>query len=110
MKTNSSRWLFRLALIIALTARLSPPANAGGPMGVDVGWVISNTGSPYLTPAQAASYVQAKTGYIRMEFRLVNGNTNWNSTMLGYYDTVVNNARTAGLQIIGLIDYTSWPG
>lgn len=110
MKTNSSKRLFHLALIIALTARLSLPANAGGPMGVDVGWVISNTGSPYLTSAQAASYVQAKTGYIRMEFRLVNGNTNWNTTMLGYYDTVVNNARAAGLQIIGLIDYTSWPG
>jgi hypothetical protein len=79
-------------------------------MGVDVGWVISNTGSPYLTSTQAAAYVAGKTGYIRMEFRLVNGNTTWNSTMLGYYDTVVNNARAAGLQIIGLIDYSSWPG
>lgn len=79
-------------------------------MGVDVGWVIDNSGNPLFTSTKATSIVQGKTGYIRMEFRLVNGQTSWNSLMLGYYDTVVNNARNAGLQIIGLVDYTSWPG
>jgi hypothetical protein len=102
--------LFCLISATAMSFCLAPLARAGGPMGVDSGWTIDNSGNPILTPAKAASIVAGKTGYIRIEFRLVNGNTTWNSTMLGYYDTVVNNARNAGLQIIGLIDYTSWPG
>ena len=79
-------------------------------MGVNYGWVIDNSGNPYLTSTVASNLVQGKTGYIRMEFRLIGTNATWNAKMLGYYDTVVNNARAAGLQIIGLVDNTSWPG
>lgn len=83
---------------------------AGGPMGVNFGWVIDNSGNPLLTASKAASLVAAKTGYLHMEFRLIGTNRTWNAKMLGYYDTAVNNARAAGLQIIGLVDYASWPG
>src|SRR5579859_2129760 len=108
---NHSLWTWSQLLLSTLCACVFlSPAWAGGPMGVDVGWVIDNSGNPLFTSTKAASIVQGKTGYIRMEFRLVNGQTSWNSLMLGYYDTVVNNARNAGLQIIGLVDYTSWPG
>lgn len=98
---------------ILVSALLFPCADsvlAGGPQGYDNGWVIDNSGNPLLTSSVAAKIVQGESGYIRMEFRLVNGNNTWNNTMLGYYDTVVNNARNAGLQIIALIDGSSWPG
>ena len=112
---NPVSWLFRLvrnrnvwsAALLLLGTGLS---RAGGPMGVNYGWVIDNSGNPYLTPTVASNLVQGKTGYLRMEFRLIGTNATWNSKMLGYYDTVVNNARAAGLQIVGLIDNTSWPG
>src|SRR5207248_5925934 len=69
-----------------LIAGLTVSSQAGGPQGVDVGCVIDNSGNPILTSAACTKLVQGKTGYIRMEFRLVNGNTTWNSTMLAYYD------------------------
>ncbi len=81
-----------------------------GPIGVDGGWVVSNNGGINLTPSVAAAYTANGVGWLRIEFRLVNGYTNWNSTMLGYYDQAINNAVAAGLQVDGLIDYTSWPG
>jgi hypothetical protein len=107
---RSPRRVCRRTLMIAIAASLAASSQGGGPQGVDVGWVIDNSGNPILTPSMCSSLAGGKTGYIRMEFRLVNGNTSWNSTMLAYYDTVVNNAKNAGLEIIGLIDNTSWPG
>jgi len=98
------------AAVLCLFVGLTTECRAGGPMGVNYGWVIDNSGNPYLTSTVAASMVSGKTGYLRMEFRLIGTNLTWNSKMLGYYDTVVNNARAAGLQVIGLVDNTSWPG
>ncbi|MDB6021323.1 MAG: hypothetical protein JWQ04_1180 [Pedosphaera sp.] len=99
-----------LSIALLLTMMHAPSAKAGGPVGVDGGWVVNSDGSPGLTPAQCSAYTAAGVGWLRIEFRLVNNNTTWNSTMLSYYDTVINNARAAGLQINGLIDNTSWPG
>lgn len=103
------RWFAMLVFFLAL-GFASRMASASGTMGVDNGWVIDNSGNPLLTSAVAGRLRQAQVGWVRMEFRLVNGNTTWNSAMLGYYDTVVNTARANGLQVLGLIDYTSWPG
>ncbi|HZT42987.1 MAG TPA: VCBS repeat-containing protein [Chthonomonadaceae bacterium] len=103
------RWLVGLVLLLGW-GLASPAAWASGTMGVDTGWVIDNSGNPLFTPAVAGQLRQAQVGWVRMEFRLVNGNTTWNAAMLGYYDTVVNTARANGLQVLGLIDYTSWPG
>lgn len=97
-------------LLTTLAVAFAPSAKAAGPIGVDGGWVIGNTGSIYLTPALCATYTAAGVGWLRIEFRLVNGNTTWNSTMLGYYDQAINNAIAAGLQVDGLIDPTSWSG
>ncbi len=53
---------------------------------------------------------QGETGWVRVEMALVTGHSAWDATMFGYYDTVVNNARSAGLQVLMLIDGGSWPG
>lgn len=79
-------------------------------MGVDNGWALDDSGNILLTSSVASQYSQANVGWIRVEFRLVNGRTTWDSYMLGKYDTAINNARSAGLNVIALIDYTSWPG
>jgi hypothetical protein len=53
---------------------------------------------------------QGETGWIRIEMRLFGSHTNWDNTILGYYDSAVNNARNAGIQVLLLIDGGSWPG
>ena len=58
----------------------------------------------------AARLSQAEAGWVRVEMRLFGSHTTWDSTILGYYDTAVNNARNAGLQVLLLIDGGSWPG
>ncbi len=83
---------------------------AAGPQGVDTGWVIDNNGNPLFTSSKASALSAAQVGWVRMEFRLIPGHSTWDSTMLGYYDTVVNTARNQGLQVLGLIDGGSWPG
>ena len=83
---------------------------AAGPYGVDNGWAIDNNGSPLFTSTVASQMSQGETGWLRIEMRLIPGHTNWDAAMLGYYDTAVNNARTAGIQTLLLIDGGSWPG
>src|SRR5947209_20517129 len=85
-------------------------AQAAGPYGVDNGWAIDNSGHPLLTSSTATKMSQGEVGWIRIEMRLIPGHTNWDPVMLGYYDTAVNNARSAGLQVLLLIDGGSWPG
>lgn len=85
-------------------------AHAAGPYGVDNGWAIDNSGNPLLTTSVATSLSQGETGWIRISMRLIPGHTNWDATMLGYYDTAVNNARNAGLQVLLLIGNEAWGG
>ncbi len=105
MKFGASR-LSQLLFPFLLTV----PLLASGPYGADNGWAISNSGSPLLTPEIAQSMVNAGTGWIRIEMRLIPGHTTWDPQILGYYDTAVNNARGAGLQVLLLVDGGSWPG
>ena len=99
-------WGFFLALM-----GLGISVLAGGPHGVDVGWTVDHTsGQIYLTSASAARLVQGETGWIRVEMALVKGHSTWDTTMFNYYDTVVSNAQSAGLQVLMLIDTGSWPG
>jgi regulation of enolase protein 1 (concanavalin A-like superfamily) len=97
-------WCWLLALGIAWTAR------GAGPYGTDNGWAVQNDGSILLTASVAAKLSQAEVGWVRVEMRLFGSHTTWDSTILGYYDTAVNNARSAGLQVLMLIDGGSWPG
>jgi hypothetical protein len=103
-------WLPGCASLITLAAGFAPSAQAGGPHGVDGGWVINNSGGINLTPALASQYVAAKTGWIRVNMRLIPGHTTWDSTILGYYDTAINNARNAGLQVLILMGGEAWTG
>src|SRR4051812_3422589 len=100
----------RLLWLALITTLAEGPAQAAGPIGVDGGWVINNSGGILLTPTVAANYTANGVGWLRVNMRLVNGNTAWNSTMLGYYDAAINNARAAGLQIVILMGGEAWNG
>jgi hypothetical protein len=104
MKTHQ-QWF--VALVIGL---FGTPLFATGPHGTDDGWVINDDGSIILTASRAQSIAAGKTGWLRIEFRLIPGHSTWDATMLSLYDIAVNNARNAGLQVLGLVDYASWPG
>ena len=95
-----------LALISLLGALVS--ARAAGPHGVDVGWTVDhNSGQLLFTSALASQIAQGEAGWVRVEMSLVSGHSTWDATMFGYYDTVVNNAKATGLQILMLIDTNS---
>jgi len=86
-------------------------ARAAGPYGTDVGWTVDHSSAQiYFTSTVANQLSQGEVGWVRVEASLVGSHTNWDATMLGYYDTVVNNARNAGLQVLMLIDASAWPG
>jgi hypothetical protein len=99
-----------LVAAFALCVLVVGSAWAAGPYGADNGWAIDNSGNPLLTATVASNLVQGEVGWLRIEMRLIPGHTNWDSAMLGYYDTAVNNARNAGVQVLLLIDGGSWPG
>jgi hypothetical protein len=103
------KWLC-LAQLTVMAGWSVPFANAGGPMGVDGGVVVSGSGTINLTPTVASNYVAGKTGWLRVNMILTSGQTSWNSTELGYYDTAINNARAAGLQVLILMNNQGWTG
>jgi regulation of enolase protein 1 (concanavalin A-like superfamily) len=101
----------RLAVFCWLAAiGFASTARGAGPYGVDNGWAVDDSGNILLTSSVATELSQAEAGWVRVEMRLFGSHTNWDSTILGYYDTAVNNARAAGLQVLLLIDGGSWPG
>ena len=83
---------------------------AAGPYGADNGWAVDNSGNVLLTSTIAGQMVAGETGWIRVEMRLFGTHTNWDGTILSEYDSAVNNARNAGMQVLLLIDGGSWPG
>src|SRR5258707_15466341 len=106
-RSTMPRILFLCCLMLLGCAEV----RAGGPYGTDNGWAVDHSsGSVLLTSTVARQMVAGETGWIRIEMFLVSGHSTWDSTVLGYYDTAVNNARNAGLQVLLLIDGGSWPG
>src|SRR5450756_1672452 len=99
-----------LAWLFILTGWFTLPVEAGGPMGIDGGVAVGSGGTVNLTPTLAANYVAGKTGWIRVNMILTSGHTTWDSTELGYYDTAINNARAAGLQVLILMNNQGWTG
>src|SRR5437899_4774175 len=83
-------------------------ARAAGPYGTDNGWAVDNSGHILLTSTVASQMSQGETGWIRIEMRLFGTHTNWDSTILGYYDSAANNARNAGIQVLLFMDGGSW--
>jgi len=99
------------AFLLLLLGGFASPVRAAGPYGTDVGWTVDHSsGQIYFTSALAGQLAQGETGWVRVEMALVKGHTNWDATMFNYYDTVVSNAQSAGLQVLMLIDGGSWPG
>lgn len=102
-------------LAVALLWLGATPVRAAGPMGADNGWVVSNSNACLLTAALCAKMAAAGTGWIRIDFRSTPsldqpGNTLWGPTLVGLYNQAVNNARAAGLTVIGLIGPGVYPG
>ncbi|HEY6228634.1 MAG TPA: hypothetical protein VI282_16065, partial [Verrucomicrobiae bacterium] len=102
--TLGLRWVVIIATV--LSASLS---RAVGPHGTQVGWAIDDSGNVLITDAVADRLAQSGAGWVRLEFRRgpYNGDT---STFYTKYDEIVNRLRARGLQIIGNITYSTWPG
>ena len=109
MKKNSRSIL---AVIICIYLGLTiTTLQAGGPHAINTGWAIDNNGNPLLTSSVLGQMVNPeKTGWLRLGMRLIPGHTNWDSTILGYYDTVVNDAISKGLSVFILVNNESWNG
>ncbi len=82
--------------------------------GLNAGAPIWN-GVIQFTPQKAAQFAATGTDSIRLNFRLDSGATSWNITQLHLYDEVIQNAKDAGLKILGLFSnetvaggQTSW--
>lgn len=105
MTTDGKRYLILFLALCFVTS-----VSAYGPHGVDIGWAVHNNGNVLLTAAKCAALSQAGTGWLRVSMRMIPGHDTWDPDILALYDTAVNNARQAGLQVILLIDNESWRG
>lgn len=112
--TAGENWLLWPMAMVLLLAVFQDTAFAAGPYGVDDGWAVDHpTGRVLLTPAKARQYADAGAGWIRIEFSLLDralGHDTWDPDILALYDQAVDNARAAGLKVVGLIDGGSWRG
>jgi hypothetical protein len=84
--------------------------------GLQDGWAIDNSCGVLFTPGVAETIADAGAEWVRINFRLGASKT-WTETLtchglsaLDLYDTVVDNARAEGLQVLGLLSNESWPG
>lgn len=107
-KYTSHALIFTIGLFLSTSVI---PVKAGGPHAINTGWAIDNNGNPLLTSSVLGQMVSPeKTGWLRLGMRLIPGHTNWDSTILGYYDTVVNDAISKGLSVFILVNNESWNG
>ena len=97
------------------SASLVSGADASG-RGLQDGWAIDNACGMMFTPEVAAAIADSGAAWVRINFRL-GGSQSWTETVtckgvsaLELYDTVVDNARAEGLQVLGLLSNESWPG
>lgn len=107
--TSPFRISIQLAIGTAATISLCQLAQADQFHGINAGAPVWNT-AIQLTPQEAADIAATGTGSVRINFRLDAGATTWNATQLGYYDQVIQNARNAGLDVLGLFSNESVAG
>jgi hypothetical protein len=102
--TLGLRWVVIIATVLSTSL-----SRAVGPHGTQVGWAIDDSGNVLITDAVADRLAQSGAGWVRLEFRRgpYNGDT---PTFYAKYDEIVNRLRARGLQIIGNITYSTWPG
>jgi hypothetical protein len=84
--------------------------------GLQDGWAIDNACGVRFSPEVAPAITDAGATWVRINFRL-GASQSWAETetcdgvsALDLYDTVVDNARAEGLQVLGLLSNESWPG
>ena len=118
---RSRSWMLLLAIAsLVLTALPFPGAAVAvtrGNQGLQYGAVIDNTGTILLTDEALDKLAASGAGWLRINFRLGNGYyLDWTDTTAhGYpalerYDTIVNHARTRGLQVLGELSNEAWNG
>ncbi len=87
--------------------------------GLDGGWAINDAGEydfPLSLYRKIPLIVQAKAGWVRLNFRLGAHYQDWTTpdsrgkSALDQYDVVVNACLAKGLQILGLVCNEAWPG
>jgi len=113
--------LLALALLAsnALVPVLSPVEGASGNQGLQGGWAVDDAGNVDFDRSvyrNLPAMQQAGAGWVRINFRLGACFQTWTTpvcggrTALQAYDVVVNDARSRGLQVLGLISNESWHG
>jgi hypothetical protein len=126
MTTRSVRQPFRSLLAACLTgivllALALPLAEAVAPgnQGLQGGWAIDdsgNVGFAHSVSSQLPIMQDAGAGWVRINFRLGNCFADWTTigcngkTALQTYDPLVNDTRSRGFNVLGLISNESWPG
>jgi hypothetical protein len=113
-----------IALLVGLPSA-SPSAAAGqGRHGLQGGWAVDDIGHvnfEHSLSLQFGFIQQAGAGWVRINFRLGKCFADWTSpatvcpdadapTALGIYDDVVDKARAANLQVLGLLSNESMRG
>lgn len=73
--------------------------------GLNPGWVIGNEGNLLFTDQVAERYKELGAKVVRAEFRVLG---EWNDWTLGLYENFFNVAQAHGLEVLGLVDYSSW--
>jgi hypothetical protein len=102
--------LWELAPSTALPPTATPSPAATIVPGLDEGWAVDDEGTVIQTPEQIALTGNAGARVVRLNFRLGNA-AGWSSAaLLAAYDTVVDNYRAAGIQVIGLINQEATRG
>jgi hypothetical protein len=116
-------------LCLVLLGACRPLGGQRPPLGVDVGWVVSDSGSLLLTPEVAAQVSATGAGLARVEFRTApffgdfapgqcpptmplcsqEQQAGW-AAFYAAYDRVVANLAARHVAVLGLLDYTTVAG
>lgn len=94
---------------LALLVALAPPL-PGYAKGIQDGWVVNDDLSVRLSPEIATTMRESGATWVRVHFRLSATQSTFNDEYLARFEQAVNNAEDAGLQVLGLFTYESWPG
>src|SRR5258708_4707725 len=124
---RTTRFIVALGLAVsaALGSDIGLSEAAQRNQGLQGGWAVNDSGQIQFTPSLSSEYAiiqQAGAGWVRINFRLGACFSDWTTptttcqstayaqTASSIYDTVVNNALSNHLTVLGLLSNESWPG
>lgn len=87
----------------------SREAEASGPYGTQPGQPIDDKGNIMVTEAVANNLASSGAGWVRINFRLGPYPSD-TAEFYSKYDVVIENLRSRGLQVLGLMSNESWHG